>query len=178
MSGLAAAAPAIAMGPTTMATIINPIDAFFNTLGTNPFFIGIMMLLLNLGGRFLGMEISKNQERFMQQPWVRRFFIFTVLFVATRNVLVAFFLTILVLLFLSFLLNENSDLYLGPKEPVEVSQLSPGLTVEETEILRRLTEKQQRMTKGTETGESNESVKEVPIEDIYTENILALQTHT
>jgi hypothetical protein len=96
MSGLTAAAPAIAMGSTSMAMVINPIEAFFNTFNTNPFFIGVMMLLLNLGGRFLGMEISKNQERFMQHPWVRRFFIFTVLFVATRNILAALFLTILI----------------------------------------------------------------------------------
>lgn len=173
MSGLSAAAPAIAMGSTSMAMVINPIEAFFNTLNTNPFFIGIMMLLLNLGGRFLGMEISKNQERFMQQPWIRRFFIFTVLFVATRNILAAFFLTIIILIFLSFLFNENSDLYLGPKEPAEKTPAA-GLTVEETEILRRLTEKQQRMTKGAESSD-DPTVKELPIEQIYTENLIALQ---
>jgi hypothetical protein len=176
MSGLTAAAPAIAMGSTSMAMVINPIEAFFNTLNTNPFFIGIMMLLLNLGGRFLGMEISKNQERFMQHPWIRRFFIFTVLFVATRNILAAFFLTIIILVFLSYLLNENSDLYLGPKEPAEKTQLS-GLTVEETEILRRLTEKQQRMSKSGDSGEESENKKELPIEQIYTENLVVLQTH-
>lgn len=180
MSGLTAAAPAIAAGTAGMASVINPIDAFFGTLNTNPFFIGIMMLLLNLGGRFLGMEISKNQERVMQHPWIRRFFIFTVLFVATRNVLVAFFLTILVLVFLSFLLNENSDLYLGPKPKAESEQAqTPGLTVEETEILRRLTEKQQRMSKATESnGDEKGKGPEVPLEEIYTENLMALQgTH-
>jgi len=177
MSGLTAAAPAIAMGPTSMAMVINPIEAFFNTLNTNPFFIGIMMLLLNLGGRFLGMEISKNQERFMQQPWVRRFFIFTVLFVATRNILAAFFLTIVILVFLAYLLNENSDLYLGPKEPAEKTPAASGLTVEETEILRRLTEKQQRMTKATENGtaDGEQAKKEIPVEEIYMENMYALQ---
>lgn len=164
-----AAAPAM----TDMVMMINPIEAFFNSLNTNPFFIGIMMLLLNLGGRFLGMEISKNQERFMQQPWIRRFFIFTVLFVATRNVLAAFFLTIVTLIFLSFLFNETSDLYLGPKPPAEQAQAA-GLTVEETEILRRLTEKQQRMSKALETAVEG---KEIPIEEIYTENIVALQAH-
>lgn len=177
MSGLTAAAPAIAMGPTSMAMVINPIEAFFNTLNTNPFFIGVMMLLLNLGGRFLGMEISKNQERFMQHPWVRRFFIFTVLFVATRNILAAFFLTIIILVFLAYLLNENSDLYLGPKEPAEKAQVA-GLTVEETEILRRLTEKQQRMNKTEEPSEGAATKKELPIEQIYTENLVALQNHS
>lgn len=177
-----AAAPAVvtaALGPAAsqMLTIVNPIDVFLGTLNTNPFFIGVMMLLLNLGGRFLGLEISKNQEKVMSHPWVRRFFIFTVLFVATRNVLVAFFMTILVLLLLAFLLNENSDLYLGGKTPADpaLSQM-PGLTPEETEILRRLSEKQQRMTKSNQPSESaNSESKETPIEDIYLENLVALQ---
>lgn len=173
MSAIAAAAPAL--GAIPMAAVMNPIEVFFNTLNTNPFFIGIMMLLLNLGGRFLGMEISKNQERVMQHPWVRRFFIFTVLFVATRNILVAFFLTIVVLIFLAFLFNENSDLYLGGKQPQETAQPLQGLTVEETEILRRLTEKQQRMSKSQEPEKVESKGPEVPIEEIYTENLMALQ---
>ena len=41
---------------------INPLEHAFMAINTNPYFIGLMMLLLNLGGRFLGMEISKEQE--------------------------------------------------------------------------------------------------------------------
>jgi hypothetical protein len=46
------------------------------------------MLLLNLGGRILGMEISKGQEKFSSTTGFVSF-CFSVLFVATRNVLVA-----------------------------------------------------------------------------------------
>ena len=173
MSGIAAAAPALALGSTEV--IINPIDALFNGLNTNPYFIGIMMLLLNLGGRFLGMEMSKSQEKFFQQVWVRRFFIFTVLFIATRNILIALVLTVFVLLILSYLFNENSSLYLGGKTPTN-SEEQPiqGLSVEETEILRRLSEKQMRYAAKTNEKEKDGS-KETPLEQIYMENIQALQ---
>ena len=172
MSGIAAAAPAALVAGTTQI-IINPIDALFNALNTNPYFIGIMMLLLNLGGRFLGMEMSKNQEKFFQQVWVRRFFIFTVLFIATRNILIALFLTVIVLLVLSYLFNENSSLYLGGKESSSEEQPVQGLSVEETEILRRLSEKQMRYAaKGQE---KEKDTKETPLEQIYMENIQALQ---
>jgi hypothetical protein len=173
MSSIAATAPALALGATEV--IINPIDALFNALNTNPYFIGIMMLLLNLGGRFLGMEMSKSQEKFFQQVWVRRFFIFTVLFIATRNILIALVLSALVLLVLSFLFNENSDLYLGGKPPTS-SEEQPlqGLSVEETEILRRLTEKQMRYaTKGQD--KAKDGSKETPLEQIYMENLQVLQ---
>jgi hypothetical protein len=172
MSGIAAAAPAALVAGTTQV-LMNPIDVLFNALNTNPYFIGIMMLLLNLGGRFLGMEMSKNQEKFFQQVWVRRFFIFTVLFIATRNILIALFLTVIVLLVLSYLFNENSSLYLGGKVTSSEDQPVQGLSVEETEILRRLSEKQMRYAaKGQE---KEKDTKETPLEQIYMENIQALQ---
>ena len=104
------------MASVATVAALNPIEYAFMSINTNPYFIGLMMLLLNLGGRFIGMEVSKEQEKFFQQPWIRRALIFTVLFVATRNVFVAFIMTIVVLLVLSFLFNENSDLYLLTKE--------------------------------------------------------------
>ena len=89
---------------------INPMDVLMQTINTSPYFVGIMMLLLNLGGRFLALEISKDQEKFLSQPWTRRFFLFAVLFVATRNLVIAGGLTIIMILILGYLFNENSEL--------------------------------------------------------------------
>lgn len=126
---------------------LNPLEGLILGINTNPYFIGLMMLLLNLGGRFLGMEISKEQEKFFQQPWVRRCLIFTVLFVATRNVIVAFIMTVFVVLIMTVLLNENSTFYLGAPitTPVKSDTVNVGLTPEEQEILRKLMEKQARI---------------------------------
>jgi hypothetical protein len=183
MSAIASAAPAVLAAGTQIAEMINPIEVFFNSINTSPYFIGIMMLLLNLGGRFLGMEISKGQEKFFQHSWIRKFFIFTVLFIATRNVLVAVFLTIIVLLLLTYLFNENSELYLGGKpkstemnDPQKQEQPQPGLSVEEVEILRRLTEKQARYAVATEKKSSTDDKKDASLEQIYFENVSFLNT--
>ena len=168
--------PPAPMAMMAAPAVINPIEQIFLTLNTNPYFIGLMMLLLNLGGRFIGMEISKEQEKVFTNPWVRRALIFTVLFVATRNVFVALIMTIFVLLLLSFLLNENSDLYLwGSSAPKKTEDGSPvqGMTPEETEIFRRLNEKYQRMTGGQkkETKEDDEETEEPTMEMIYGMNL-------
>ena len=77
--------------PAVLPTIqvMNPLDVLMSSINTNPYFIGLMMLLLNLGGRFLSLEITKEQEKFLSQPMVRRFFLFAILFVATRNIVIA-----------------------------------------------------------------------------------------
>ena len=92
----------------TAMMAISPLDGFLQIFNNNPYFIGLMMLILNLGGRFISLEVTKKQEQFLQHPWVRRVLIFTVLFVATRNIWVAFWATLTFVLFLGYLFNENS----------------------------------------------------------------------
>lgn len=129
---------------------ISPLDGLLQIFNTNPYFIGLMMLILNLGGRFISLEVTKKQEQFLQLPWVRRVLIFTVLFVATRNIWVAFWATVVVVLFLGYLFNENSALCIfgqGGKDGSKCSDTpKPGeeMTPEEKEILQRLSAKAQR----------------------------------
>ena len=140
-------AAAAAIAPVAIAAM-NPLDALMATVNTNPYFIGLMMLLLNLGGRFLALEISKDQEKFLSQPLVRRFFLFAVLFVATRNVIIAAGLAIIVILLLGYLFNENSDLCLwkscivAPMAQHVKQEGFMGLTPEEAMIFKRLQDKQ------------------------------------
>ena len=166
--------PAMVSTAVGTAIAVNPIEGIFMTLNTNPYFIGLMMLLLNLGGRFIGMEVSKEQEKIFQSPWVRRALIFTVLFVATRNVFVAFIMTCFVLILMSFLFNENSDLYLLGSKPKVKEEAVQGLTPEETEIWRRLNDKQIRLSA---TNESKEKfTNEIPAYDIYKMNMAKLRS--
>lgn len=169
-------APIPALNPSIA---INPLEHAFMAINTNPYFIGLMMLLLNLGGRFLGMEISKEQEKVFQNPWVRRALVFTVLFVATRNVFVAAIMTVFVLLFMSFLLNENSDLCLWKDsceaKPSQDGQPQPGLTPEETEIWRRLNEKQMRMAAAQQKKKETEE-EVISVDNIYASNLLRLNS--
>lgn len=157
------------------AVALNPIEHVFTSINTNPYFIGVMMLLLNLGGRFLGMEVTKEQEKFFQQPWIRRALIFTVLFVATRNVFVAFIMTLIVLLLLSFLFNENSDLYLFTKPKDMGTAPAVGMTPEETEIFRRLNEKQAKLAAAKEPAKKESAEPEQTLEQTYAYNMTKLR---
>ena len=152
MSGAIAA---VIKGPPPLS----PLDTFANAFNANPYFIGLMMLILNLGGRFISLEVTKGQEKFFQNRWVRWFLIFTVLFVATRNLMVAFLMTFVIILFLGYLLNENSSLCLFGKgvkaEGMEGTAPGESLTVEEMEILSRLQGKAQKFAAAKEKTEEN-----------------------
>jgi hypothetical protein len=155
---------AAAIGP------LNPLEGLIMGINTNPYFIGLMMLLLNLGGRFLGMEMSKEQEKFFQHPWIRRCLIFTVLFVATRNIIVAFIMTVFVVLIMTVLLNENSTFYLGTPITTDLPKEGQiGLSPEEQDILRKLMEKQARVS--PKQGEPSKQKEPFTAELIYMQNL-------
>ena len=114
-----------------------------------------MMIILNLGGRHLATGLTPEQDRMFQNVWFRRFLLFVVIFIATRNIFAAFWLSIAVIVILGYLTNEMSPLYLFG-EPVKVPpQPTPpkGLTPEETEIYKRLHD---RVTKEKEKDEDLE----------------------
>ncbi len=62
-------------------------------LNDNKFFVGIMLLVLNLGSRHLVDEFSTNPEEYSRNLVLRRLAIFAVCFVGTRDILVSIVLT-------------------------------------------------------------------------------------
>ena len=168
------------MNVAAAATIANlsPLEALITSFNTNPYFIGLMMLMMNLGGRFLAMEVTKGQEKFFQDPWFRRILIFIVIFIATRNIFVAFWLGLAVILVLGILLNETSPLFIGGpigKKKADENPSSQTLTPEEADIYRKLSDKLAKTKGGTEDKTPGDESYE-KIEDVYSKNMEYIQT--
>lgn len=167
---------AMSAGQVLMAA--SPFDGFLHIFNTNPYFIGIMMLLLNLGGRFIGLEVTKKQEQFLQHPWIRRVLIFTVLFMGTRSITVSFWATVVVVLLLGYLFNENSALCLfgngGAKDSTCAEKPGEGMSPEEKEILHRLSSKAQRYTNKDSAPSVNDD-DDILHSDVYAANVTLLR---
>ena len=170
-------APMAALGPA------NPLEMVINSLNTNPYLIGMSMILLNLGGRHLALGLTPEQDKFFQNPWIRRGMLFVVIFVATRNVFTALWLSVGLILTIGYLFNEHSSLYLfgppvpAPPAPTPAPPLQ-GLTSEEQEIYKRLHDKVQR-TKSADVLAKEGEKPAPPLEDQlvawYKENMAALR---
>ena len=93
---------------------IDPFSSIVLTLNSNPYIIGLAYLFLNVSGRFLSLELTKQQEAFLSQPFLRPFILFAVMFVSTRNVAIAFWSTLAILAVIWIFANENHVLCLIP----------------------------------------------------------------
>ena len=84
----------------------NSVAAFLNT---SPFVSGCVMLIMNLGGKYVTMDIPKGMHYFFAHPWIRKLTILCISFVATRNIKTALLIALLFILFSRFLMNEKSS---------------------------------------------------------------------
>jgi hypothetical protein len=64
-----------------------------NKICNAPFFIGVMMLLLNVGSRLITHELSDDDEEYSKNILLRRITIFAACFVGTRDVVISVLLT-------------------------------------------------------------------------------------
>jgi hypothetical protein len=64
-----------------------------DAINTNKFFIGVMMILLNIGSRHLVDEFSGDEKEYKRNILLRRIAIFAVCFIATRDIVHSTLLT-------------------------------------------------------------------------------------
>lgn len=158
------------------------LDVFLNNFNTSPYFIGLMMLTMNLGSRFLSLEMSKGQEAFFAHPWIRRFLIFVVFFIGTRNIWAAFWMAFIAIALIGYLFNENSSLCLfkgglpgascskAEASPQQPSQPPQGLTPEEANIFKQLQEKAAKAQQQQQQPQPQQTV--LPdVYDMYKKNL-------
>ena len=140
-----------------MAIPSGPFEATLTAISSSPYSIAAAIFLLNIGGRFLPFEVTKEQEKFLNQPIFRRLIIFVIFFVATRNIIIAAMLAFICILCIGYLFNENSSLCLFGKggEPGATCKTKGlaetiALTPEEQQMLKTLTEKADKVKKSNE----------------------------
>ena len=132
--------------PPAMPPPSGPFEATLTKIASSPYSLAVAIFLINLGGRFLPMEISREQEKFLNQPWFRRSIIFVIFFLATRNFITAGWMALIVILFVGYLFNENSSLCvfgkggLGTCKTKDLKE-TVMLTPEEQAILKSLQDK-------------------------------------
>lgn len=84
--------------------IYNIID----TLNNSRFFAGVVMILMNLGSKYISLELSDTQDEFFSNIIIRRIIIFTVIFVATKDIITSFIITMCFIILVSGIFNEDS----------------------------------------------------------------------
>jgi hypothetical protein len=89
--------------------------SYINALNNNKYFIGLVLLTLNLLSRFVPIKLTKNQKKLLQHNLFKQIIIFSIAFSVTRDIILSVTVTAAFHILATHLLNENSNLCILPE---------------------------------------------------------------
>ena len=99
--------------PASKKRKYNNIYDYLNSLSTSKLFIGIMMIFMNLGSRYIEIKLTKGQEMILKNI-AREVLIFTIAFMGSRDIFIALIITAVFIILSNFVFNENSNFCVLP----------------------------------------------------------------
>ena len=92
-----------------MVNIFNNIHKGILSLNSNKFFAGIVMLILNLGSKFITIKFSASQEAYLRNSVGRQLLIFAIAWIGTKDIYYSLAITAIFVVLADYLFNEDSD---------------------------------------------------------------------
>lgn len=85
-------------------------DNLFSQMNSNPLFSGCLMLLMNIGGKYVNKDIPKTVEIiFNKNYFMRILVVFAIGFIATHDIKIALVITLIFIVIFGYLLNEKKS---------------------------------------------------------------------
>jgi len=88
--------------------IVNHIDNVVQNLNTSKIFAGMMIILLNIGAKFINIKLSKSVEGYLKYTFSKQILVFAITWMGTRDIYISLIFTVLFTAIFEFLFNENS----------------------------------------------------------------------
>ena len=85
-----------------------------NSLNSSKFLVGVTMLLLNVGSRYVELGFSKTQEEALRNGIGREILIFAIIFLGTHDIIISILMTAAFIILSDHLFNEDSAYCLAP----------------------------------------------------------------
>ena len=92
------------LGKTTIQTI----KYYINRLNNSKLLAGLVMLLLNVGTKYIEIGLSKTQEQALRNALGRELLIFAVVFMGTHDIILSIIMTASFMVLSNHLFNEKS----------------------------------------------------------------------
>lgn len=101
-------------------TFIDDVNNYMNHhmhfLNNSKVFAGCVMILLNVGAKFIQIQFSKSMEEYLKMTITKEVLVFAMAWMGTRDVFTAFVLTTSFVVFSEFFFNEESEYCIIPHQ--------------------------------------------------------------
>jgi hypothetical protein len=100
------------------------INNSINSLNSSTFFAGVMMICLNIGSRYIQLNLDESTESYIKYALTKEIMVFTISWMATRNIYMSLGLTAVFIVLADFIMNEKSRYCLLPKKFIQSRRMN------------------------------------------------------
>jgi len=99
----------------------NILGNIVDTLNNSKYWFALMMLTMNICGKYVEIDIGKRNKKWIATSRIfRRLLIFTIAFIATRDIVASLMITAAFVIMVLHLFNEESDYCILPQSFIEL----------------------------------------------------------
>lgn len=139
-------------------TIYNTFESTFSylnnhvkVLNESKIFAGLMIIILNIASRFVTIKMSKTMQSYLKVTFSRYILVFAIAWMGTRDIYIALGVTLMFVIIIDHLLDEESSFYILPEEfkdyhtaIVDDDEETKEVSEEEVKKAQKLLEKAQK----------------------------------
>jgi hypothetical protein len=85
-------------------------------LNNSKFFAGVIMILLNIGSKFISIQFSKSTEEYLKMNVTKQILVFSMAWMGTRDIYISLVLTAVFTVLSDHLFNEESPYCIVPEK--------------------------------------------------------------
>ena len=126
-------------------------------INNSKIFAGIMIITLNIVSKFVNIKLSKTMESYLKYTFSKYVLVFTIAWMGTRDIYIAFFIMFSFIIISDFLLDEESFFCILPEEfkdhhltMLEENENMENITEEEITKAKKVLEKAKEQKKEVE----------------------------
>jgi predicted membrane protein len=104
------------------------IGKLLHSVNNSKLFAGIVMIMLNIGSKYITIELSKSQEEYLRNSIARRLLIFSIVWMGTRDIVMSLLLTAAFIIILPASLKhyvkdiEKNEKYVSKKDVADAKK--------------------------------------------------------
>jgi hypothetical protein len=95
--------------PKVPTSILGYMHNHIMNINNSKIFAGLMIIILNIASRFVTIKLSKTMEAYLKYTFSRDILVFAISWMGTRDIYIALLITIVFMIMVDFVLNEQSS---------------------------------------------------------------------
>jgi hypothetical protein len=128
---------------SSLSDLLQYLNHYVYSVNNSKLFAGLMIIVLNISSKFVTVKLSKTMEAYLKYSFSRNILVFAIAWMGTRDIYIALIITLVFILLMDFLLNEDSSFCCLPEQFTDyhVSLLDESVSEEDVKKANEVLEK-------------------------------------